>query len=72
MMGDTFFLFLGLLTVPEELAVPRVIALRDEAEVRLKELLEGVSIERLLSDELARQRPFAAGMPRPPATALRA
>jgi membrane glycosyltransferase len=60
--------FLGLLTVPEELAVPRVIALRDEAEVRLKELLEGVSIERLLSDELARQRHFAAVMPRPPAT----
>jgi membrane glycosyltransferase len=60
--------FLGLLTVPEELAVPRVIALRDEAEARLKELLEGVSIERLLSDELARQRHFAAVMARPPAT----
>jgi len=60
--------FLGLLTVPEELAVPRVIALRDDAEVRLKDLLDGVTIERLLADELARQRHFAAVLPRPPAT----
>jgi membrane glycosyltransferase len=60
--------FLGLLTVPEELAVPRVIALRDEAEVRFKDLLDGVTIERLLGDELARQRHFAAVLPRPPAT----
>jgi membrane glycosyltransferase len=59
---------LGLLTVPEEVSVPRVIAARDEAEARLEELLEGVTIERLLSDELARQRHFAAVQPRPAAT----
>jgi membrane glycosyltransferase len=60
--------FLGFLTVPEEVEVPRVIALRDEAEQRLEELLDGVTIERLLSDEIARQRHFAAVQPRPPAT----
>jgi membrane glycosyltransferase len=60
--------FLGCLTVPEEVAVPRVIAARDEAEARLEELLDGVTIERLLSDEIARQRHFAAVQPRPPAT----
>jgi membrane glycosyltransferase len=59
---------LGLLTVPEEVDVPRVIALRDEAEARLAGLLEGVTIERLLSDEVARQRHFAAVQPRPPPT----
>jgi membrane glycosyltransferase len=58
----------GLLTVPEEVAVPRVIALRDEAEARFEELLDGVTVERLLGDELARQRHFAAVQPRPPAT----
>jgi membrane glycosyltransferase len=45
-----------------------VIALRDEAELRLKELLGDVTIERLLADDLARQRHFAAVLPRPPAT----
>lgn len=60
--------FLGFLTVPEEVDVPRVIALRDDAEARLEELLDGVTIERLLSDEVARQRHFAAVQPRPPAT----
>jgi len=60
--------FFGFLTVPEEVAVPRVIAARDEAEVRLDELLDGVTIERLLSDEIARQRHFAAVQPRPAAT----
>jgi membrane glycosyltransferase len=59
--------FFGLLTVPEEIVVPRVIALRDEAELRLKELLADVTIERLLADDLARQRHFAAVLPRPPA-----
>jgi membrane glycosyltransferase len=58
----------GLLTVPEEVHVPRVIALRDEAEARLESMLDGVTIERLLSDEVARQRHFAAVLPRPPAT----
>ncbi len=56
------------MTVPEEVDVPRVIALRDEAEARLEELLDGVTIERLLSDEVARQRHFAAVLPRPAAT----
>jgi membrane glycosyltransferase len=58
----------GFLTVPEEVNVPRVMVLRDEAEARLEELLAGVTIERLLSDEIARQRHFAAVQPRPPAT----
>jgi membrane glycosyltransferase len=58
----------GLLTVPEELAVPRVVALRDETEARFEELLGGVTIERLLGDELARQRHFAAVQPRPAPT----
>jgi membrane glycosyltransferase len=58
---------LGFLSVPEEVNVPRVIALRDEAEGRLEDLLDGVTIERLLSDEVARQRHFAAVLPRPPA-----
>jgi membrane glycosyltransferase len=60
--------FLGFLVVPEEVAVPHVIALRDEAEQRLEELLDGVTIERLVSDEIARQRHFAAVLPRQPAT----
>jgi len=60
--------FLGCLMVPEEVSVPRVIAARDEAEARLEELLDGVTIERLLSDEIARQRHFAAVLPRPAAT----
>jgi membrane glycosyltransferase len=60
--------FLGCLTVPEEVSVPRVMAARDEAEARFEELLDGVTIERLLSDEVARQRHFAAVLPRPPAT----
>jgi membrane glycosyltransferase len=59
---------LGLLTVPEELALPRVVALRDETEVRLEELLSDVTIDRLLGDELARQRHFAAVQPRPAPT----
>jgi membrane glycosyltransferase len=58
----------GCLTIPEEVTVPRVIALRDEAEARLDDLLAGITIERLLSDEVARQRHFAAVLPRPPAT----
>jgi membrane glycosyltransferase len=60
--------FFGLLTIPEEVDVPHVIALRDEAEQRLEELLDGVTIERLLGDEIARQRHFAAVLARPAAT----
>jgi membrane glycosyltransferase len=59
--------FLGLLVVPEEVAVPRVIALRSDIETRLGAMLSDVTIERLLHDELARQRHFAAVQPRPPA-----
>ena len=59
---------LGLLVVPEEVAVPRVIALRNEIEQRLESWLEDVTIERLLHDDLARQRHFAAVQPRPPAS----
>ena len=58
----------GLLVVPEEIAEPRVIALRNEIERRLETWLEGVTIERLLHDDLARQRHFAAVQPRPPAS----
>jgi membrane glycosyltransferase len=58
----------GLLVVPEEVAVPRVIALRNEIEHRLQTWLESVTIERLLHDDLARQRHFAAVQPRPPAS----
>jgi membrane glycosyltransferase len=60
--------FCGLLTVPEEVDVPRVIALRDEIEERLGAFLEGNTIERLIHDEIARQRHFAAVEPRPPAS----
>lgn len=59
--------FFGMLTIPEEAEVPPVIALRDEIEARLEEQLGGLTIERLLEDELARQRHFAAVQPRPPA-----
>jgi len=59
---------LGMLTVPEEVAVPKVVALRDESEARFEELLDGVTVGRLLSDELARQRHFAAVQPRPAPT----
>jgi membrane glycosyltransferase len=59
--------FLGLLTTPEEVAVPPVVQRRDAAETRLTAELDGLSIERLLHDEEARQRHFAAVVPRPPA-----
>jgi membrane glycosyltransferase len=42
--------------------------LRNEIEHRLQAWLEGVTIERLLHDDLARQRHFAAVQPRPPAS----
>jgi membrane glycosyltransferase len=59
--------FLGLLTVPEEVEVPQVVALRDAYSARLEEHLAGITFERLIRDELARQRHFAAALPRPPA-----
>jgi membrane glycosyltransferase len=62
------FEFLGLLTVPEEIETPRVIALRDEIEARLERIIEGVTIARLVEDDLARQRHFGGVLPRPAAT----
>jgi membrane glycosyltransferase len=56
---------LGLLVVPEEVEPPRIVALRNEIEQRLATMLDGITIERLLHDELARQRHFAAVQPRP-------
>jgi membrane glycosyltransferase len=59
---------LGMLVTPEEVAVPHVVALRDASEAKLEDMLEGVTIERLVVDELARQKHFAAVQPRPPAS----
>jgi membrane glycosyltransferase len=59
--------FFGLLTIPEECVVPHVVQLRDDFEQQLAAALAGVTIERLLADERARQRHFAAVLPRPPA-----
>lgn len=59
---------LGFLVTPEEAAVPHVIALRDANEAKLAAALEGVTIERLVHDDLARQKHFAAVQPRPPAS----
>jgi membrane glycosyltransferase len=57
----------GLLTVPEEVRPPPVIDVRNAAEARLGAQLEPVTIAQLLTDEPARQRHFAAVLPRPPA-----
>ena len=58
--------FFGLLTIPEEIATPRVIEVRDAFEAGLGATIARVTIERLLLDEDARQRHFAAVLPRPP------
>jgi len=60
--------FFGLLTVPEEIEVPRVIALRDEIEARLAPIVAGATIVRLIEDDLARQHHFGGVLPRPAAT----
>jgi membrane glycosyltransferase len=60
--------FFGLLAVPEEIEIPRVIALRDEIEARLEPVVEGANIMRLIEDDLARQRHFGGVLPRPAAT----
>jgi len=57
----------GLLTIPEEVALPRVVAQRNAIETRLDAQLAGMGFERLIGDELARQRHLAAVQPRPPA-----
>jgi membrane glycosyltransferase len=59
--------FCGWLTIPEELAVPPIVALRDGIEQRLESELGETTIDTLLRDENARQRHFAAVVPRPPA-----
>jgi membrane glycosyltransferase len=69
--GSTFFAKLsrmfGFFTIPEEVGVPMVIRQRDVIERRMARELEQVTLERLLSDENARQRHFAVVLPRPPA-----
>jgi membrane glycosyltransferase len=57
----------GLLTIPEEVAPPRVMLRRDEFEANLVREIEAVTIERLLTDDGARQRHFANVLPRPQA-----
>jgi membrane glycosyltransferase len=57
---------LGFFTIPEEVAAPPVLRRRDEIERELEVALREVTIERLLGDEAARQRHFAAVLPRPP------
>jgi membrane glycosyltransferase len=55
---------LGLLTVPEEIDTPAVMRTRDEFEQQLHALLEGVSLDCLLSDPAAVQAHLAATLPR--------
>jgi membrane glycosyltransferase len=59
---------LGLLVTPEEVQTPGIVALRNEIEERLAAMLRGVTIERLLRDDIARQRHFSVVQPRPPGT----
>jgi membrane glycosyltransferase len=59
---------LGLLVTPEEIQAPGIMVLRNEIEERLGAMLGGVTIERLLKDDIARQRHFSAAQPRPAAT----
>lgn len=59
--------FLGLLTVPEEVALPPVIGLRNVCRARMEEHLAGITFEGLIGDELARQRHFSVALPHPAA-----
>jgi len=54
----------GFFTIPEEVSIPTVIRRRDVLERRIGRELEPVTLERLLTDEAARQRHFAAVLPR--------
>jgi membrane glycosyltransferase len=58
----------GFFTIPEEVAIPPVIRQRDVNERRIGREIENATIERLCTDESARQTHFAAVLPRPPAT----
>jgi membrane glycosyltransferase len=57
----------GFLTIPEEVQLPRVLARREEFELRLEREIEQATIQRLLEDDQARQRHFAGVVPRPQA-----
>lgn len=63
-----FLKWLGLLAVPEEIEIPPVIARRDEIEAQLEPVVAGVTIGRLIEDDLARQRHFLGVSARPAAT----
>jgi membrane glycosyltransferase len=55
--------FFGLLTVPEEVTLPPVIALRNVCQARMEEHIAGITFEGLIGNELARQRHFAVALP---------
>jgi membrane glycosyltransferase len=57
----------GFFAIPEEVSVPMVIRQRDVLERRIARELEHATLEHLVADENARQRHFAAVLPRPPA-----
>jgi membrane glycosyltransferase len=69
--GSEFFAKLtrifGFFWIPEEVTIPTVIRQRDVLERRIARTIENATLERLLADENARQRHFAAVLPRPPA-----
>jgi membrane glycosyltransferase len=69
--GSVFFANLsrmfGFFTIPEEVAIPAVIRQRDVNERRIGRETENVTLERLCTDENARQTHFAFVLPRPPA-----
>lgn len=56
--------FFGLLNIPEEVEMPRVLKLRDECEARLAKEVEAATLERLLTDDHARHLHFASVLPR--------
>ncbi len=62
------FRLVGLLTVPEEIQAPRVIALRDQIEAQLEPRVRGATMAALVDDERARERHFAGVLPRPAPT----
>jgi membrane glycosyltransferase len=59
--------FFGFFTIPEEVEIPAVVRRRDELAQELAPVLHTATIDHLLADEVARQRHFAAVLPRPPA-----
>jgi membrane glycosyltransferase len=63
----TFTRVVGLLTIPEEVTLPRIMRRRDDYEARLAADIGAITVERLLRDDRARQRHFAGVTPRPQA-----